>query len=148
MHLSPKESDRLLLFLAAELARRRRGAGRWAMTASARRHAHATDAAIWSVERAIFVGSKIPAATRSTGSPVSMSRPWPGGRPRTRATATEGSRPAFEASWRSGASSAVRTAAQPADSWPAGPGPSASAVRRSVAPPPDTIPPVSAARPA
>lgn len=27
MHLSPKETDRLLLFLAAELARRRRGAG-------------------------------------------------------------------------------------------------------------------------
>ena len=27
MHLSPKEIDRLLLFLAAELARRRRGVG-------------------------------------------------------------------------------------------------------------------------
>ena len=64
------------------------------------------DAAFCSAERVTMVGSMIPALTRSSTSPVSTFRPWPGFAERTDWITTEPSRPALVASWRSGSSSA------------------------------------------
>src|SRR6266545_742716 len=57
-----------------------------ATTTSVVRNRAAMEAAFCSADRVTLAGSMIPAASRSTYSPVWASRPWPAGRLRTRAT--------------------------------------------------------------
>jgi hypothetical protein len=49
----------------------------------------AIDAAFWSAERVTIVGSMMPLLTRSSTSPESTFRPWPGLAVRTVLTTTE-----------------------------------------------------------
>src|SRR5919107_786531 len=68
-----------------------------ATTASVVRNRPAMEAAFCRAERVTLTGSLMPAASRSTYSPVAAFRPWPAGRPRTLSTTTPGSRPALKA---------------------------------------------------
>ena len=89
-----------------------------ATTASVVRMFFAIDAAFCSAERVTIVGSMMPAFTRSSYSPESTFRPKPGFPSRIAFTTIEPSRPALDASWRIGSSSARVTMAAPVRSSP------------------------------
>src|ERR1035437_4086616 len=89
-----------------------------AITASVVRNRPAMDAAFCSADLVTLAGSMIPAAKRSTYSPVAASRPCPTGSVFTFSTTTPPSRPAFTAICLSGSSTARRTMVAPVASSP------------------------------